>query len=224
MNADLALIGGATIGMAIGALLIPATRRELASSLARANGGISLPRPAIIPWHQAALILISGIIPGIVLFRSGWSIAALPPLLLFLGLVQLAYCDLKRHLLPKTMVHVTAACVGISAVVAAAADDLWHKLFIALLWGAAFTALFFAINLVNPAWIAFGDVRLAPAVGLGLAWINLTALIEGFFLANLLAAVVGITMMATRKADRKSALPFGFYMAIATGVVLLLWS
>jgi leader peptidase (prepilin peptidase)/N-methyltransferase len=224
MSADLALVGGMTVGMAVGAVLIPATRRQLASALARANGGIPLPRLAVVPGHQAALILISGLIPGIVLFRSGWSIAALPPLLLFLGLVQLAYCDLKRHLLPKTMVHATTACVALSAVVAAAADNLWNELLVALLYGAAFTVLFFAINLINPAWIAFGDVRLAPAVGLGLAWINLTALIEGFFLANVLAAVVGITMMVTHKAGRKSALPFGFYMAIATGVVLLLWS
>jgi leader peptidase (prepilin peptidase) / N-methyltransferase len=224
MSAGLALVGGAAVGMAIAAILIPATRRELAAALTRANGGTSLPQTAVVPGHQAALILISGIIPGIVLFRGGWSLAALPPLLLFLGLVQLAYCDIKRHLLPKTMVHATTACVALSAVVAAAADNLWHEFFISLLCGAAFTALFFAINLINPAWIAFGDVRLAPCVGIGLAWINLTALIEGFFVANLLAATVGIIMMVTHKADRKSALPFGFYMAVATGVVLLVWS
>jgi leader peptidase (prepilin peptidase)/N-methyltransferase len=224
MNADLALISGAAIGMAIAALSIPATRRELASAVARANGGIALPRPAVIRWHRSAVILASGIIPGVVLFRGGWTMASLPPLLLFLGLVQLAYCDLKRHLLPKTMVYATTACVTLSAVLAAAVDGLWHQLFIAVLGSVGFTALFFAINLVNPAWIAFGDVRLAPVVGLGLAWINLTALIEGFFLANLLAALVGIIMILGHKADRKSALPFGFYMALATGVVLLLWS
>jgi leader peptidase (prepilin peptidase)/N-methyltransferase len=224
VNADLALIGGATIGMAIGALLIPATRRELASALARANGGVSLPRPSDGPWHQAALIVASGVIPGIVLFRGGWSIASLPPLLLFLGLVQLAYCDIKRRLLPRTMVHATTACVALSAIIAAAVEHLWHGLFISLLCSAAFAALFFAINLINPAWISFGDVRLAPAVGLGLAWVNPMALVEGFFLANILAAVVGIVMMVTRRGDRKSAMPFGFYMALATGAVLLFWS
>ena len=155
---------------------------------------------------------------------AGVTDASQNPLLLFLGLVQLAYCDLKRRLLPKTMVHATTACVALSALYAAAADNLWHRFFIALLCSAAFTAMFFAINLMNPAWIAFGDVRLAVAVGIGLGWINITALVEGFFLANLLAAVIGLIMMATRKGDRKSALPFGFYMAVATGVVLLLWS
>jgi len=224
MSADLALIGGATVGMAVGGLLIPTTRRELAAALTRANDGISVPRPTVVRWHRVALILASGCIPGVVLFRGGWSIASVPPLLLFLGLVQLAYCDVKRHLLPRTMVHATTACVAGSAILAAAADSLWHGLFISLLCSAIFTALFFVINLINPAWISFGDVRLAPAVGLGLAWINPTALIEGFFLANLLAAVVGIIMLVTHTGDRKSALPFGFYMALATGAVLLLWS
>jgi leader peptidase (prepilin peptidase)/N-methyltransferase len=224
MTADVALICGALVGMAAGAVLMPATRRELAAALARANGGISVPRTTEANWHRAALILASGVIPGIVLFRGGWSIASIPPLLLFLGLVQLAYCDLKRHLLPKTMVHATTACVAVSATIAAAADNLWHGLFISLLCGVALTVLFFAINLINPAWISFGDVRLAPAVGLGLAWINPMALVEGFFLANLLAAVVGIMMMLTHRGDRKSAMPFGFYMALATGAVLLIWS
>ena len=98
-------------------------------------------------WHRVALILASGCIPGVVLFRGGWSIASLPPLLLFLGLVQLAYCDVKRHLLPRTMVHATTACVAGSAILAAAADGLWHELFISLLCSAIFTALFFVINL-----------------------------------------------------------------------------
>jgi len=224
MSADLALIGGATVGMAVGGLLIPTTRRELAAALTRANDGISVPRPTVVRWHRLALILASGCIPGVVLFRGGWSIASVPPLVLFLGLVQLAYCDVKRHLLPKTIVHATTACVAGSAILAAAADSLWHGLFISLLCSAIFTALFFAINLINPAWISFGDVRLAPVVGLGLAWINPMALVEGFFLANLLAAVVGIIMLITHTGDRKSALPFGFYMALATGAVLLLWS
>jgi leader peptidase (prepilin peptidase)/N-methyltransferase len=224
MSADLALIGGVVVGMAVGALLAPATRRELAAALTRANDGVVTPSPTEVRWHRVALILASGVIPGVVLFRGGWSIDTLPPLVLFIGLVQLAYCDLRRQLLPKTLVHATTACVAISAVIAAALADAWHLLFVSLVGSVSLTVLFLVINLVNPAWMAFGDVRLAPAVGLGLAWIGPVALIEGFFLANLLAAVVGIIMMFTRNGGRKTALPFGFYLALATGIVLLAWS
>ena len=41
-----------------------------------------------------ALAAASGLLPAYVLHRVGWSIIALPPLLLLVGLVQLAYCDL----------------------------------------------------------------------------------------------------------------------------------
>ncbi|HEY2215724.1 MAG TPA: hypothetical protein VGH31_11750, partial [Acidimicrobiales bacterium] len=90
--------------------------------------------------------------------------------------------------------------------------------------GAALFALLFGINLMNPRWMAFGDVRLAPAVGLGLGWINLTALFQGFLLANLLTAVVGVALMAVQRGDRKTAMPFGLYLAIASAAVLFYWS
>jgi leader peptidase (prepilin peptidase) / N-methyltransferase len=224
VSADLALIGGATIGMAVGGLLIPTTRRELAAAMARAGDGIAVPRPTVMPWHRLALVVASGLVPGIVLSRVGWSYVALPPLLLFLSLVQLAYCDMRRRLLPRSMVHATMLCVTVSAIVAAPMTNDWRRLEIALLCSAGLTALLFVVNLMNPAWMAFGDVRLAPALGLGLAWISPMALLEGFFLANLLAAVVGIIMMIARTGGRKSALPFGFYLALATGVVILFWS
>ena len=52
--------------------------------------------PRISRWQWIALAVVSGLLPACVIYRSGWSFAALPPLLLLLGLVQLAYCDLTR--------------------------------------------------------------------------------------------------------------------------------
>ena len=123
---------------------------------------------------------------------SGWSVIALPPLLLLVGLVQLAYCDLTRRLLPKTLVYALSAAVIVSGVVIAGVMHEWHRLLVASLGGLAFFALFFVINLMNPRWMAFGDVRLSLVVGFGLAWVSPVALLEGFFFANLLAAAVGI--------------------------------
>lgn len=224
MSVNFALIGGATMGMAAGALLIPATRRELAAATARADDVAWVPKPVLLTWQRLTLIVASGLVPGVVLHKVGWSIVAIPTLLMFLGLVQLAYCDAKRQLLPKTMVHATTLCVTLSAVVVAAVTNEWHRLFIAVLCSAGLSALLFAINLMNPAWMAFGDVRLAPVVGLGLAWISPLALLQGFILANLLAAAVGVTLIVSRKASRKAALPFGFYLAIAAGAIILLWT
>ena len=70
--------------------------------------------------------------------------------------------------------------------------------------GAGFFAFFFVMNLVNPRWITFGDVRLSLVVGFGLAWVSWIALIEGLFYANLLAVVIGFGLIA---APRPSDVP-----------------
>ncbi len=220
----LALVGGAAVGMAIGAALVPVTRRELAAAVARSNDTTRETAPPVVPWHRVVLVVASGLLPGLVLARAGWSVIALPPLFLLLGLVPLAYCDLTQLLLPKTMVHATTALVAINLLVATAATGQWHRGIAAVLCALGLFAVLLAINMVNPAWIAFGDVRLAPAVGLGLAWISPLALLQGFFLANLLAAVVGLVLMIGNRAGRKTVLPFGLFLALASAVVVFAWS
>ncbi len=241
------LLGGAAIGMAAGALLVPFTRRELAASVARSADAASNALVAdeattttasavtatavtstapirVPPWHRVALLMVSGLVPAYVLHQVGWSIIALPPLLLFVGMVQLAYCDLTHRLLPKTIVYALSAAVILSGIVIAGVMDEWHRLVVASVGGAAFFAVLFVVNLMNPHWMAFGDVRLSLVIGFGLAWINPLALLEGFFLANIFAAVVGVGLIAAHRADRKSAMPFGLYLALATALVLVTWS
>jgi leader peptidase (prepilin peptidase)/N-methyltransferase len=170
------------------------------------------------------LAAVSGLLPAYVLHRVGWSVIALPPLLLLVGLVQLAYCDLTRRLLPKTLVYALSAAVIVSGVVIAGVTHEWQRLLVASLGGLAFFGLFFVINVMNPRWLAFGDVRLSLVVGFGLAWVSPVALLEGFFFANLLAALIGFALIATHRAERGSAVPFGFYLALGAALVLVTWS
>jgi len=237
MSAPLTVLGGAAIGMAAGSLIVPFTRRSLAASVARAS--VSEPAtssapavealdavepPRITTRQWALLAVVSGLLPAYVLHKVGWSIIALPPLLLLVGLVQLAYCDLVRRLLPKALVYALSAAVIVSGVVIAGVMHEWQRLMVASGGGLAFFVLFFMINLMNPRWMAFGDVRLSLVVGFGLAWVSWVALIEGLFFANLLAVIVGFSLIATHKADRRSAVPFGFYLALGSALVLATWT
>ena len=237
MSTPLTVLGGAAIGMAAGSLIVPFTRRSLAASVTRATvaDAGSSPAPAIATAeiaepprittrHWALLAVVSGLLPAYVLHKVGWSIIAFPPLLLLDGLVQLAYCDLVRRLLPKALVYALSAAVIVSGVVIAGVMHEWERLVVASVGGLAFFALFFLINLMNPRWMAFGDVRLSLVVGFGLAWVSWVALIEGLFFANLLAVIVGFSLIAAHKADRRSAVPFGLYLALGTALVLVTWS
>ncbi|HEX4162462.1 MAG TPA: A24 family peptidase [Acidimicrobiales bacterium] len=237
MSAPLAVIGGAAIGMAAGSLIVPFTRRSLAASVARASladpatpatptsANADVVDPARITARQWALLaVVSGILPAYVLHKVGWSIIAFPPLLLLVGLVQLAYCDLVQRLLPKALVWTLSAAVIVSGIAIAGVMHEWQRLVVASIGGLAFFALFFMINLMNPRWMAFGDVRLSLVVGFGLAWVSWTAVIEGLFFANLLAVIGGFALIAMHKAERRSAVPFGLYLALGTALVLVTWS
>jgi leader peptidase (prepilin peptidase)/N-methyltransferase len=237
MSAPLAVIGGAAVGMAAGSLIVPFTRRSLAASVARASladpapsaaptsGRADVVEPPRITTRQWALLaVVSGLLPAYVLHKVGWSIIAFPPLLLLVGLVQLAYCDLVQRLLPKALVWTLSAAVIVSGIVIAGVMHEWQRLVVASVGGLAFFVLFFVINLMNPRWMAFGDVRLSLVVGFGLAWVSWMAVIEGLFFANLLAVIVGFSLIAMHKADRRSAVPFGLYLALGTALVLVTWS
>jgi leader peptidase (prepilin peptidase)/N-methyltransferase len=233
MSTPLTLLGGAVLGAAAGMALVPLTRRQLAASVARSSAAtseetrevaVAVGAPAVSTTQRVVLALASGLLPAYVLYKTGWSLVALPPLLLLVGLVQLAYCDLTRRLLPKTLVWALTAAVMVSGVVVAGVMHEWHRLAIALIGGLAFYTLLFVMNLINPRWIAFGDVRLSLVVGFGLAWVSATALLEGFLVANVLGAVVGLFLIAVRRADRDHAVPFGLYLALGTAVVLLAWA
>ena len=229
MSSHLALLGGAVIGMAAGAALIPLTRRQLAGAIARTEVGPRVDTdggapPRVAPWHRAALVIASGALPGVVLYKVGWSFNAAPPLLLLLGLIQLAYCDLTRKLLPKAMVYAMSLAVLVAGLAVAIGNNEWARFEHASLGALCFFALLFVMNLMNPRWMAFGDVRLSAVVGFGLAWISAFALLEGFFIANVAAAVIGLTLIAVARADRKSALPFGLYLALGAGITIIAWS
>jgi leader peptidase (prepilin peptidase) / N-methyltransferase len=232
MTPTATLLLGAVLGIGAGSLLVPVTRRSLAAAVQRSAGlttDASFPTerdapPQITSLHWLTLAAISGLLAAYVLHMVGWSPNALPPLVLLIGLIQLAYCDLTRRLLPKSLVYALTLVVIASGLMVAAGTSEWHRLLIAALGAVGAFTLFFAINLMNPRWMAFGDVRLSLVFGFGLAWISPMALFQAFLYANILALVVGVALIALHRADRRSALPFGVYMALGAALVLLLWS
>lgn len=78
------------------------------------------------------------------------------------------------------------------------------------------------LYVVSKGGLGDGDVRLSPLLGAYLGWISPSALVSGFLLSFFLGAVVGVLLMIFDSADRKTALPFGPFLAVGTLVTIVL--
>lgn len=139
------------------------------------------------------------------------------PAWLYLAAVSIALglIDLEAHRLPDVIVlpsyPVALALLALGAADPGGTAD-WVALLHAAIGGAAFFAVYFAILVVYPAGMGFGDVKLAGVLGLYLGFVGWGALVVGWFAAFLLGGLFSLGLVAARRAGRRSSIPFGPWM------------
>lgn len=164
---------------------------------------------------------LTGLTFCVVALRIGADWSLLGELLFVAGLIALSAVDIERFLLPRKILYPSAALVASALLVAAAVDHRWHRLAVAAACAAGSFAVFFAINFIRPAWMGFGDVRLAGLIGLALGWLGAWYVVVGFMAANLLGAILGIGLMVAGHATRRTALPYGVFLAAGSILAIL---
>ncbi|WP_180218526.1 prepilin peptidase [Streptomyces albus] len=139
------------------------------------------------------------------------------PCALLLAAVDLAVMRLP-DMLTLPLAAGTAALLGLAALLPGAAGS-WRG---ALLGGLVLAGAFFALFVISPRAVAFGDVKLALSVGVALGWYGWAVLFAGAFLGFLSAAGYGFALMLTGRARRDSAMAFGPFMVLGAvaGVAL----
>ncbi|MGW4649835.1 prepilin peptidase [Kitasatospora sp. NPDC004289] len=149
--------------------------------------------------------------------------AALPAHLVFTaGLVALAACDAEHFLLPRLLVYPTLGLTAACLLAAAAATGQWQRLAVTAACGLAGFAVFFALHWVRPAWLGFGDVRLAGLLGTGLGWLGPGHLVLAVLGGSAAGLLVGLVLIASGRATRHTRLPFGLFLAAGAIAAVLL--
>lgn len=161
-----------------------------------------------------------------VLFAGvGWRIGAhwaVPAYCLFaLTLVILTDIDLEHQRLPVAVVY-PALLLG-AALLALAAAGLhdWGALARAAIGGAGAFAGFALIFFAARGGMGFGDVRLAGLCGMFLGFLGWRYLAVGLVAAVVLAGVVGVVLLASGRAGRKTKIPYGPFLAAGSMIGVL---
>lgn len=136
------------------------------------------------------------------------------------GLLGLSVIDLHTKKLPRQIIYVTAM-IGVPLLcLAAIVRHEPRRMWMMLLGAAAAFAFMGAVYVVSRGGMGDGDVRLSPLLGAYLGWLNPGFVAVGLFFGFLAGAVVGVAMMASGRAGRKTAVPFGPFLALGTVVAV----
>jgi leader peptidase (prepilin peptidase)/N-methyltransferase len=139
---------------------------------------------------------------------------------LFAGLLALACIDVERLILPKKIVYSLTLLVAALLLLAAAVTGQWHDYAVGAICAVGWFVVFFGMNLASPRLLGFGDVRLSLVLGLALGWLGVGYVLLGFFAANLIGAIVGIVLIATKRIERQSRIPYGVFLAAGCAVAV----
>jgi leader peptidase (prepilin peptidase)/N-methyltransferase len=173
---------------------------------------------APISWQYPVVELLTAALFAGVAARFGYDWAVPAYLALFAGLLALSWIDVERMVLPKAIVYPVSVLVAGLLLIPAGVYGAWHSYWVAWVFAGGWFLLFYLMYFASPQLLGLGDVRLAPVLGLSLGWLGWRYVVLGFFVANLIGAVVGIGLIVANKAGLQSKVPYGVFLA--AGVAL----
>lgn len=204
-GAAVLLIFVGVFGLIVGALLGAAVDRVPAWSTPRADAPV---RSALLT--PAVALATAALFVG---FTLRLALPELPAYLYFVAIgVALSAIDVGCRRLPNVIV--LPSYPVLAALLAASAwwqGDFW-PLVRAGIGGLLLLVFFCVLAVAHPTGMGFGDVKLAGLVGMVLGYLSWRALLIGGFAGFLLAGLVGVVIIVSRRGDRRTALPFGPFL------------
>lgn len=153
-------------------------------------------------------------------FGATWVTAAY--CVLMAGLIALSWIDLQIKRLPREITYTTMIIGAPLLCVAALTEDEPRRMWMMLVGAGLALALMMLIYLLSRGGMGDGDVRLSPLLGLYLGWLNPGLVFVGLFFGFVIGAIVGIVLLIAKRAGRKTALPFGPFLAAGTVIAVFI--
>ena len=173
---------------------------------------------ATITWRYPLVEGLNGIAYALAVLRFGLDPAAFVHAALLSALIVVAFIDLEHRIIPNE-ITIPGLPLGLLASATVLPISAWDALIGALCGGGILFAIAWISRLVlRREGMGMGDVKLLAMLGAFLGW---KATLLTLLLGSGAGAVVGVTMMAMKRATRHDPIPFGPYLALGAAVALL---
>ena len=116
--------------------------------------------------------------------------------------IVLTLIDVRSHRLPNAIVLPSYAVLAMLFTGACLFGAPWQNL----------------LRAIRSGGMGGGDVKLAGVLGAALGWIGWGSLVVGAFAAFLIGGLVGLALIATRRASRTTSIPFGPFMLVGAWI------
>jgi len=171
---------------------------------------ISLRYPLVELTNSAAWVALGWLC--LTVWAENWQ-GLLPLLLVFSSFsIVLTLIDIDHHRLPDAVVFWMYPTSLAGLIFAGLVSGQWpviQSLVTAAVWLIAIGGVWL---LTSGRGMGFGDVKLAPVLGLVLGWVGFGQGFVGLFSAWLLGGLVGLALILLRRARRGTALAFGPFL------------
>ncbi len=147
--------------------------------------------------------------------------AAIPAYCILMAvLVAQTWIDLQTQRLPREITYTGIVLGAVALSIAAVVIDEPERIWMMALGAAIALLAMWLIYALSRGGMGDGDVRLVPLLGMYLGWLNPGIVLPGLFFGFIAGAVFGVAMMAIDRAGRRTALPFGPFLALGTVVAI----
>jgi leader peptidase (prepilin peptidase)/N-methyltransferase len=143
--------------------------------------------------------------------------AAIPAYCILMSvLIAQTWIDLKTKRLPREITYTGVVLGAIALTIAALVLGEPERIWMMALGAVIALATMWLIYAASRGGMGDGDVRLAPLLGMYLGWLNPGIVPIGLLLGFMLGAIAGVVAMSVGRAGRRTALPFGPFLAAGT--------
>lgn len=169
--------------------------------------------------HTGAACMVLGATAAFMAARQWGNTAMVATLVMIAVTMRISLVDIDTHVIPGgALVLGWFVALPLFALSTAFGDGTVRGM--ALGAGLAWVILAF-VHLVSRGDMGAGDVALGALVGAHAGWVSWQTAMAGLFWAVIIGGVTGAGLLATRRVNRRTFVPFGPFLVVGSWIAVL---